>query len=363
MNKGVFAFGAGTGIIIVSVVMLFIYSLEYKTSPQVQSDMTYEEIIEIAKDIGMVFDDPTNTNTMEFEEVYEDFQTESLFQDTHDDIFFEDDLSLNDEIVDEVDEYDEDEELEEDIVLAQSDTNNSSVSSSLNVNTQSSNLSNSTNSNMSNSTSLDTQNSGTSLDLTNSSTQNSSNSANLTNSSTQNSSNSSNSTNSSNSSNSTNSSNLSNSTNSNTQNSDVLVDLTNSSTQNSSNSSNAATQSSNTSTNLTTQSSNSSSNSTTSTNSQNSTTTLPNTNIYSDNYSFSNDYDDTEIAIVFVKQGDPATEISQKLVDAGIIEDSEGFLDYVGERNSHHLLRQGEFTIPIDSSYEEVFNILRKDPN
>lgn len=84
-------------------------------------------------------------------------------------------------------------------------------------------------------------------------------------------------------------------------------------------------------------------------------------------YQYSNSIDFEEVGEdsmkVYVRQGDPATEISNKLKEAGIIEDSEDFIEFVGEHNSHHLLRQGEFTIPKDSSYEDILNMLKRDPS
>lgn len=61
---------------------------------------------------------------------------------------------------------------------------------------------------------------------------------------------------------------------------------------------------------------------------------------------------------IYVYEGEPATVIAAKLENAGVIESAADFIFFLGEKNSYHILRQGEFTIEIGTPYEDIHAIL-----
>ncbi len=61
---------------------------------------------------------------------------------------------------------------------------------------------------------------------------------------------------------------------------------------------------------------------------------------------------------ITVLPSDTCRTISERLQAAGIIDDSEKFRIYVGEKGVDHLIADGDHEIPYGSSYDDIINIL-----
>ena len=61
---------------------------------------------------------------------------------------------------------------------------------------------------------------------------------------------------------------------------------------------------------------------------------------------------------VSILPGEYSDTISQKLLDAGLIDDKAAFSKYINDTNVDNLIQPGTFTVPKGASYEEVAKIL-----
>lgn len=61
---------------------------------------------------------------------------------------------------------------------------------------------------------------------------------------------------------------------------------------------------------------------------------------------------------ISILPGEYSDTISQKLLDAGIIDDKAAFSKYINDTNVDNLIQPGTFTVPKGASYEEVAKIL-----
>ena len=62
--------------------------------------------------------------------------------------------------------------------------------------------------------------------------------------------------------------------------------------------------------------------------------------------------------IATTSPGEYSDTISQKLLDAGLIDDKAAFSKYINDTNVDNLIQPGTFTVPKGASYEEVAKIL-----
>lgn len=61
---------------------------------------------------------------------------------------------------------------------------------------------------------------------------------------------------------------------------------------------------------------------------------------------------------ISILPGEYSDTISQKLLDAGLIDDKAAFSKYINDTNVDNLIQPGTFTVPKGASYEEVAKIL-----
>ena len=61
-----------------------------------------------------------------------------------------------------------------------------------------------------------------------------------------------------------------------------------------------------------------------------------------------------------VKQGDYFSTAAKKLVEAGLVKDSQKFIEMVKSMGIENKLQIGEFTIPAGSTEEEIAKIITK---
>lgn len=59
-----------------------------------------------------------------------------------------------------------------------------------------------------------------------------------------------------------------------------------------------------------------------------------------------------------VKSGDGCRQIAEKLLELGVIEDTEEFREYMSSRGLDGLIQSGEFSIPKNATHKEIAEIL-----
>ena len=68
--------------------------------------------------------------------------------------------------------------------------------------------------------------------------------------------------------------------------------------------------------------------------------------------------ENSDYVTIVVVSGDTPRKVGEKLVAAGIIEDEEDFMNYMGEHGYAYKLRRGTYSIPKEATFEEICSIL-----
>ena len=61
---------------------------------------------------------------------------------------------------------------------------------------------------------------------------------------------------------------------------------------------------------------------------------------------------------ITVSPGDTCRMIAERLQAAGLVDDSEKFRIYMGQKGVDHLIKNGDHVIPVGASYDEIVNLL-----
>ena len=62
-----------------------------------------------------------------------------------------------------------------------------------------------------------------------------------------------------------------------------------------------------------------------------------------------------------IKEGMTSKEISEELIDAGVIDDANGFNTFLAERKLQHLIQIGEYDVDSDMSFLQITEIITNE--
>lgn len=62
--------------------------------------------------------------------------------------------------------------------------------------------------------------------------------------------------------------------------------------------------------------------------------------------------------IIYVYPGDTARMVSERLYENDLVDDAEAFRKYLGQTGRAGSLNVGGFMVPLDATYEQIFNVL-----
>ena len=68
--------------------------------------------------------------------------------------------------------------------------------------------------------------------------------------------------------------------------------------------------------------------------------------------------ENSDFVTIVVVSGDTPRKVGEKLVAAGVIEDEEEFMNYMGAHGYAYKLRRGTYSIPKEATFEEICRIL-----
>lgn len=84
------------------------------------------------------------------------------------------------------------------------------------------------------------------------------------------------------------------------------------------------------------------------------------TDIQSTEQQYSQNDEDIEYITIVIKSGSNASKVAKELHDNGVIDNVQGFKQYLIDMQKTRVLRTGSFNIPLNSSYKEITDIITR---